>query len=469
MLHQQADDFTNLAVGFDAVILNSVVQYFPSLDYLVRVLDGAVQRVVPGGFIFIGDVRNLGLLSAFHASVQLYKANPALERAQLQQQVQRALFEETELVIDPDFFNALRDRFPAISQVQVELSKGCSNEMTQFRYNVILQIGSFSQGAIKHGSNGIASSQNAVPTSLDWTEQRTPSAICQQLVKTQSECLEIRGVLNARVIKAVQTAAWLADEEGPKTAGQMQQALERLEPGIEPEDWWHMETELPYKIEIRWSELGIDRYDVTCLRHLPSEPITQTVLRLKSSADRPWHTYANQPLQTQLARRMIPQLRSYLEQKLPDYMVPSAFVVLEMLPLTTNGKLNRRALPKPEVSRGGLTGTYVEPRSPIEAKLASLWTELLGLKRVGIHDNFFELGGHSLLVTQLSSRIRDGFGVELPLRQLFEAATISQQTQIIERSKGNAAPLTPAIVPLAREAHRRLRSSLTSGNSGDHP
>ena len=472
LLHQQADDFAQLEPAyFDAVILNSVVQYFPSLDYLVRVLENAVQRVAPGGFIVIGDVRNLRLLAAFHTLVQLSQADLALERSQLQQKVQRALFEDAELVIDPDFFHALRDRLPSISQVQVELTRGrFSNEMTQFRYNVILQI-SASLEAIEREISRLPSSQNAVPdSSLEWTEQWTPSTLRQQLIEHQPDRLQISGIPNARVMAAVQTAAWLADETSPKTVGQMRQALERVEPGFDPEDWWHLEADLPYTLKICWSDLGADRYDVICLKHRSASPSPTAVLPLRQPiGDRPWHTYANHPLQTQVARRMIPQLRSYLEQKLPDYMVPSAFVVLETLPLSANGKVNRRALPAPDTRSIDLAGAYVEPRSPIEAELALLWTELLGLKRVGIHDNFFALGGHSLLATQLTSRIRDRLGIELPLRHLFEAPTIAQLAPVIDRFKAQVKPSTPTIVPLAREAHRRLRSSLTSGNPSGNP
>ena len=468
LLHQWADDFTNLEPArFDAIILNSVVQYFPSLDYLVRVLEGAVQRVAPGGFIFIGDVRHLRLLAAFHAAVQLYQADPALERSQLQQRVQRAMFEETELVIEPDFFDALRDRLPAISQVKVELSRGrFANEMTQFRYNVMLQIGQAAQGE-QRDANEFASQ---VPTvSLDWTAALTPAAIHQQLADRQPEYLEIKGVPNARVMKAVQTATWLADENSPRTVGQRRQALERVESGLDPEDWWDLETELPYAIEIHWSDVGIDRYDVVCMKRSASEPDPTAVPSFKQlSGDRPWHTYANQPLQTQLARQLIPQLRQHLEQKLPIYMVPSAFVVLETLPLTANGKVDRRALRAPDASRVNLTGVDIEPRSPLEVTLARLWSELLGVSRVGIHDNFFALGGHSLLATQLTSRIRDEFSVELPLQSLFEAPTIAQLVPIIDRLKEQAAkPSTPAIVPLARSAYRQKRSSLMHGKQGE--
>ena len=111
-------------------------------------------------------------------------------------------------------------------------------------------------------------------------------------------------------------------------------------------------------------------------------------------------------------------LRQFLKEKLPEYMIPSAFVRLLRLPLTPNGKVDRKALPAPDQTRPELEGVdYVAPQTPIEHHLVEIWKELLGLERVGIHDNFFELGGHSLLATQLVSRLRAGEeGVEIPLR-----------------------------------------------------
>jgi amino acid adenylation domain-containing protein len=118
------------------------------------------------------------------------------------------------------------------------------------------------------------------------------------------------------------------------------------------------------------------------------------------------------------------QLRSFLKERLPDYMVPTSIVVLDALPLTPSGKVDRGALPAPEPARPHLENPFVAPRTPLEKELAEIWRGLLGIERVGIHDNFFELGGHSLSLTQLASRIQQAFGVRLPLRTLFEATTI---------------------------------------------
>jgi amino acid adenylation domain-containing protein len=120
----------------------------------------------------------------------------------------------------------------------------------------------------------------------------------------------------------------------------------------------------------------------------------------------------------------VSELRSLLQTKLPEYMVPSAFVTLDRFPLTPNGKLDRKALPMPDLARPELEKAFVAPRTPIERVLADIWGEVLGLKQIGVHDNFFELGGHSLLATQVISRVRQAFEVDLPLRSLFESPTV---------------------------------------------
>src|SRR6185369_191841 len=138
-----ADNFDGLEPdSFDVVILNSVVQYFPSIDYLLRVIEGAVKVVRPGGSIFIGDVRNLPLLEAFHLSVQLHQAPLSLPIAQLEQRVKRHMAQEEELIIEPAFFAALKQHFPQIGDVHALLKHGrYENEMTQFRYDVVLRLG----------------------------------------------------------------------------------------------------------------------------------------------------------------------------------------------------------------------------------------------------------------------------------------------------------------------------------------
>jgi acyl carrier protein len=137
-------------------------------------------------------------------------------------------------------------------------------------------------------------------------------------------------------------------------------------------------------------------------------------------------------------------LREHLAARLPEYMVPAAFVILEAMPLTANGKLDRHALPAPEYSAGV---AYVAPRTPTEETLAGIWVEVLGVERVGLEDDFFALGGHSLLATQVTSRLRRSLGAEVPLRVLFERPTLGALASAVEAlaaAPGEAPAIAPA-------------------------
>ncbi len=140
------------------------------------------------------------------------------------------------------------------------------------------------------------------------------------------------------------------------------------------------------------------------------------------------------------------ELRARLAERLPAHMVPSAFVVLEGLPLTSNGKLDRGALPAPGGESGG-GRAYAAPRTPTEEIVAGVWAEALGVERVGAHDDFFALGGHSLLATRVVSRLRRALGVEVPMRALFEAPTVAA---LAERVAAGARAEAPPVVPVDR-------------------
>src|SRR6185503_13956225 len=133
----------------------------------------------------------------------------------------------------------------------------------------------------------------------------------------------------------------------------------------------------------------------------------------------------------------IGELRGLLKSQLPAYMMPSAFVVLETMPLTPNGKVDRRALPVPAHSRPETLTGFIAPRTTTEQSLATVWSEVLKLESIGVDDNFFELGGHSLLATRLISKVRELFQVEIPLRRLFETPTIAGLAESIEAATRN--------------------------------
>lgn len=132
------------------------------------------------------------------------------------------------------------------------------------------------------------------------------------------------------------------------------------------------------------------------------------------------------------ASQGIPELRRFLKERLPDYMVPTQFMALAAMPLTPNGKVDRKALPKPDNYRADLAANYLAPRSDLEKQIAAIWAEVLKVERVGIYDNFFELGGYSLLAIQIVSRLRQSLQIEILLPNLFELPTVADLTNRIE-------------------------------------
>jgi hypothetical protein len=160
------------------------------------------------------------------------------------------------------------------------------------------------------------------------------------------------------------------------------------------------------------------------------------------------------------------ELRGFLKEKLPEHMIPPAFVVLDALPLSPNGKVDRRALPTPDAARPVLEQSFVLPRNPIEEALARIWAEVLKLDRIGVLDNFFDLGGHSLLATQVASRITAQLHVPLTLRSLFEEPTIAglartlTELQAEQEEPGALDQLLAEIEALSDEQARALLTGL---------
>jgi len=164
-------------------------------------------------------------------------------------------------------------------------------------------------------------------------------------------------------------------------------------------------------------------------------------------------------------------LREYTAERLPHFMVPTKFIILETLPVTPNDKIDRAALPDPRLSFTDSEETYVAPRTPVEAELARIWCEVLGCERVGVHDNFFDLGGHSLTAVQVVTRVRLAFNLELPLHSVFEMPTIEAialtivRTRITQQSTNQTYELLKLIENLSEEQARDLLSNQANSSS----
>jgi amino acid adenylation domain-containing protein len=419
LAQRPADELADFAdAAFDVVVLNSVVQYFPTVQYLVQVLERVTRLVAPGGTIFVGDLRSRPLLETFHLAVELCHADDTVSKVQLQQRVQHAMAQEQELVLDPHFFTALRTQLPQISHVAIWLKRGRDhNELTKFRYDVALQVGGTPPTLVQQPWRDCGRAQ----LSLD--------ALRQELREHAPDLLGLANVPNARLLADVDALHMLGSPLRVATVGELRAVLvaARQRAGIDPEDVWALADELPYAIDIRWSQAGADDcFDVVLVRTNAdgSESAKRDLAASfsQSPATSDWSAYANNPLRARLAQQLVPQLRSFLQARLPDYLVPSAFVLLDALPLTPNGKLDRAALPAPLIETDD---AFVAPRTPAEQTIAEIWSQALGLEHVGVHANFFALGGDSILSMQIIARAQQA-GWRITPKQLFQHQTIAE-------------------------------------------
>lgn len=188
-------------------------------------------------------------------------------------------------------------------------------------------------------------------------------------------------------------------------------------------------------VKIRGYRIDIDEIEAA-LRECPSIKEAVVVARNNNSGDERLVAYLVPTVQP---GPKVGELRRFLNEKLPDYMIPHDFVTLEAIPLTDTRKVDRKALPDPGTSRPELTTPYVAPRTPIEKELAKIWAEGLSTDEVGIHDDFFDLGGHSLSATRIIARVIATFKLQLPVRALFDSPTVAAMSVVISSKEGQKA------------------------------
>ncbi len=423
--HQPADDFEGIPPhSFDLVVLNSVVQYFPGPEYLLRVLEGAAHAVRPGGKIFLGDVRNLHLLAALHASVELAQAPDDMPLAELRARVERRIDQEHELLIAPEFFAALCHKLPLITGAEIHLKRGgYLNELNKFRYDVVLHVA------------GPAPARPACPQMAWPSTPEAGDALRRHLLVKQPDALLLIGVPNARTFFDVRTAELLFAPDAPPNAASLRHALaaEARHVGLDPEVFWQMGEELGEHVHVCWSSRPpAGSVDVLFLRERTAALPGAAPSAASQCGDGPhWPALTNHPLVRAAQRQLVPQLRSWLRERLPSYMMPGAFVVLESLPLDGHGKVDRSALPAPPPGRAAATAAYLPPRTELESQLAALWEDLLGTSPIGVLDNFFDLGGHSLLAVRLAAAVEQQLGRHLPLGAVFEHPTVEQMAALL--------------------------------------
>ncbi len=193
------------------------------------------------------------------------------------------------------------------------------------------------------------------------------------------------------------------------------------------------------------------------LRHQPGVLDSAVVVREEIGGDKRLVAYVVREPNAPLGWDQAPLIAA-LEKSLPEYMVPSAIIELKALPRTTNGKLDRRALPRPTHAAEKSKGDFVAPKTPLEEKVAAIWRQLLNLERVSSTDNFFDLGGHSLLGLRLVNQLREMLGEKVPFTIIFEAPTVAEMAKALDKNQKRGAAVSAPLVRVDRESRRARRS-----------
>jgi len=399
LLEREATDFDGFTDdSLDLVILNSVVQYFPSVDYLKRVLGEAVRVVKPGGNIFVGDVRDLRLLDVFHSSVQLHLAGGEAFAGDVLQRVHTAVDEEGELLLDPAYFAPEGLDLPGIGAVTAQLKLGVvANELNKFRYDVVLHVGE----------------ELAIPSPeiVPWK----PADLHTWLDRDENEVL-ITDVPDARTASDV--ASWTALAHASADTAVRYVLADGGHESVAPAEWLALGESRGMTVAVvppRSGEIG--RYDVSMSRSgrtVAWEPGRRPGIRF------------NIPCRPKLAADLARELRTHLQDLLPEYMVPGHIAVIDKMPLTPTGKLDVARLPEPSAQGAARGVEHVLPSTPVEEVVAEIWGEVLGVDEISVVVDFFDIGGHSLLAVQTVYRIREALGIDLTLRDFFAYPTVAR-------------------------------------------
>ncbi|MBE2205768.1 MAG: amino acid adenylation domain-containing protein [Chthoniobacterales bacterium] len=429
---REAADFSGLpAAFFDTILINSVAQYFPEEGYLRRVLEQATGVLQPGGRIFVGDVQSHALLPVYHLETMLRRAEAPLACGVLRQRTDQRVLRETELCIDPAWF----EDFAGARSLHAEISlrRGrIANETTIYHYDAIL-----------HSAANLREIG-------DWTDATDcdPAKLRAKLAG-RPDCLAVCGIPDARLFAPL--ALFRAVQSAPSEAPPPVSPPGTDSGTISAEELFSIAEESGYRAHVRWQDNGLEGLLEAVF--VPTSDSTLPHRRERQPSSGPWANTPTHNFSDERTSELFQGLRAELAGGLPDYMIPAIFQKVEAFPLTPNGKVDRRALPPPEeTAQRAVSQPPIAPGTANEILLADIWSQVLGVHPVGIQDDIFELGGDSIFIFQMTSRAAAA-GLPITPAQVFRHRTI---VKILENLNPGTSGASTAGIPKAdRNAYRR--------------
>ena len=452
--------------SFDTFILNSVSQYFPSIQYLSDILKQAISKISDGGILFIGDVRNYALDANFYTSVALYNTYKKEEKTinKIQQSVKNNMLLNIELSIHPQFFYNLIKNDPKVSYVEILYKEGTYfNEMNLFRYDAIIYI----------------NSKNELTNYIQklWEDiVGNSSDPINEFELFLSEEFVIPMLITEIPNKHLSYTSHLLKANSETTLTQITPAV----CSVNYSDISLLIKKHHYQFKLLPSKLKFtDHFDLLII------PKDQENLPIAWYPDYKTTSLFNSPLKAKEYKNWKINLLNHLQQHLPEYMIPDTFIELEYLPLTINGKLDENLLPHINHSdQIEETHTYSPAQTETEKMLIQAYSKILNLNNVDRKTNFFQAGGHSLLATQLAFYLKSLFNFSIPLRYILINPAISDLGKSIDdfihdKSDKNECNLndtvnlfdevkldTDIILPKLSNINSQLNSILLTGATG---
>lgn len=443
---RMADDFSGIKPeSFDTVIINSVIQYFPDVKYLEKVIEQSLKVLKPGGCLFIGDVQSYTLLNMHHTCGQLKQADSNQSLGSLKRVIRNRVSNELELAVDIDYFESLKQVFPQITFSQYKLRRGKTyNETTKYHYDTFL-------------FKNVKFDAPADDKWIDWnTEFKTLQQLENTIEENKPESILISNVPNQRLIKDKVAAEIVSKSNDDVNCSVIIEQLDELPESFDPEEFWEIGMEAGYTVELFWtSKITAPAFDVALIKNELYDKNTRATPKYFEKLldiDKRFEA-ANQPFKADKNVVLINKIKLHLESKLPHYMLPSAYMVLGAMPLTANGKIDRKALPDIEHDSKQFTADYQEPITETEKLIATIWEKLLNVKGIGLSDNFFELGGHSIIAVRMMIEIEHLKNIRLPLAVLFTNPTIGQLALLVDNEASSE--MWQSVAPIRTSGNKK--------------
>ncbi|WP_231974826.1 non-ribosomal peptide synthetase, partial [Mycobacterium sp. E1747] len=413
---------------FDTIILNSVVQYFPNAGYLADVIDTAMGLLAPGGAVFIGDIRNHALQGAFQTGIALTRTDAgAADAAEIRQRVRHAMLGETELLLAPEFFTTWVSSDESAAGLDIRVKRGLAdNELNRYRYDVTIHKGPVSLRSV------------ATAPVWSWGQCADLDGLHDKLMSQRPAEVRVTDIPHVGVIADVRIESALA--AGVPVPDALAQAG-AITGAAAAEELHRLGGVAGYHVAVTW---GTQSGTLSAVFTESDGRLTDVYLPPARARQRT--SYANDPH----ANTKIAAVRQRISAWLPDYMVPSHIVALEEFPLTSSGKLDRKALPEPDYQDAD---RYRAPANAVEEILVGIFAQVLGLERVGVDDSFFDLGGDSLSAMRLIAAVNASVNSDLGVRAVFDAPTVAELARLTGGDSARLEPLVagerPAQVPLS--------------------